>query len=39
LTGGVSVAKYNTFHTNTTTVPYGTEYRTKWQMFQKDLQQ
>ena len=29
LTGGVSVAKYNTFHTNTTTVPYGTEYRTK----------
>ena len=29
LTGGVSVAKYNAFHTNETTVPYGTEYKTK----------
>ena len=29
LQGGVQVAKYNNFKTNTTIVPYGTEYRTK----------
>ena len=29
LTGGVTVAKFNTFHSNATIVPYGTEYKTK----------
>jgi len=28
LTGGVTVAKYTTFHNTVTTVPYGTEYKT-----------
>ena len=28
LTGGVKVAKYNTFYNTITTVPYGTEYET-----------
>ena len=29
LVGGVTVAKYNAFHRNITTVSYGTEYKTK----------
>jgi len=29
LIGGVTVAKFNSFHSNITTVPYGTEYKTK----------